>query len=66
MFTTARTTVQQAIQAALQQATALGLAAVVTFGILASVNGLATAPAADSLLAANAAQVALVKVAAKS
>ena len=62
MFTTAK----QTTQIAMRQATAFGLALAVTVSILASVNGLATAPAPDSLLAAGTAQVALVKVAANS
>ena len=57
------TTPQQARQTALQQVTAFGLAAVITLGILVGVNGLATAPQPDSLLAAGAVPVALNKTA---
>ena len=52
MFTTAK----QATQAAMQQATAFGLAALVTLSVLASINQLASAPTPNSLLAANSAQ----------
>ena len=62
MFTTAN----QAAQTVLQQAAALGMAAIATFAILASVNGLATAPSPDSLLASGSAQVAVVKAASNS
>ena len=62
MFTTAK----QAAQRPLQQAAALGLAAIVTVTMLASVNGLATAPSPDSLLASGSAQVAVVKAASNS
>jgi hypothetical protein len=62
MFTTSK----QATQTFTQQAAAFGLAAIVTLSILASVNGLATTPSPDSLLASGYAQVALLKVAATS
>ena len=62
MFTTAK----QAAPSAMQRGAAFSLAAVVTISILANINGLATAPAPYSLLAAGAAHVALAKVAANS
>ena len=58
------TTTKQATHAVMQQASALGLAAVVTLSILAGVNGLSTTPTPDSLLAAGAAPTAQAKVAA--
>lgn len=60
-------TVRHAAHSTLQRAAALGLAAVATLSLLASVDSLATAPAPDSLMAAGlAAHVAQIKTAART